>query len=439
VTVPSDWDKITDPTDLETFGEDVVYVGETSGVRVVLMVLPSQGLSSAGWAMAFRDAYSEEFDSVTWEQAQLPAGLAEKLNFTVGYEDGTTSAFTEYLLVESGQLAHLRLISSAAEAADNAPTFRQVAESLILYFPDAVGACSKEYCARPWTEFGDGLYAVGDDIHPGWHSAVGGYACLWELRSGIGRGVSQVIATGTERVVEIRGSDAYFSSSGCGRWFLSGTTAPSPASTPTPSPTRTTAPGDTALPTPRAKGHDLGQEFVGRGDGVTQRIRLAEGSRELQWDYRGGSRGEVLIRIIDAASGEAVFETANPPVWRRDEDTIEFEVPASAEYRIVIEIDGTDWWGVLVLSPRALSGTSDSGGAASAFEDGVFAVGAQISPGTYGNNDSSAGCYWARLRGFGGSLGDIIANSFSYSTQIVSISSSDVGFESSGCGQWTRQ
>jgi hypothetical protein len=46
----------------------------------------------------------------------------------------------------------------------------------------------------------------------------------------------------------------------------------------------------------------------------------------------------------------------------------------------------------------------------------------------------SAGCYWERLWGFSGELGDIITNEFTYSQSIVTISSGDLGFRSERCG-----
>jgi hypothetical protein len=64
-------------------------------------------------------------------------------------------------------------------------------------------------------------------------------------------------------------------------------------------------------------------------------------------------------------------------------------------------------------------------------------VGLDIQPGTYassGNND----CYWARLSGFGGTLDEIITNEFADGQQVVTISASDVGFESTRCNTWTR-
>lgn len=70
-----------------------------------------------------------------------------------------------------------------------------------------------------------------------------------------------------------------------------------------------------------------------------------------------------------------------------------------------------------------------------AFSDGTYRVNIDIQPGTYRASDP-ANCYWARLRGFSGGLGDIIANA-NY-VGIVTIASSDTGFLSKRCGDWSR-
>jgi hypothetical protein len=72
------------------------------------------------------------------------------------------------------------------------------------------------------------------------------------------------------------------------------------------------------------------------------------------------------------------------------------------------------------------------------FSDGTYIVGVDVAPGRWQNTDSSEGCYWARLSGFGGELDDIIDNEFTYDSQIVTISASDEGFTTSGCGTWVR-
>jgi len=83
------------------------------------------------------------------------------------------------------------------------------------------------------------------------------------------------------------------------------------------------------------------------------------------------------------------------------------------------------------LTPRTLSPTS-------AFAGGAYLIGWEVGPGVWRNSDSSDGCYWERRSGFGGTLDDVITNSFSYDVQTVSIAKSDRAFYSSGCGTWKR-
>ncbi len=72
------------------------------------------------------------------------------------------------------------------------------------------------------------------------------------------------------------------------------------------------------------------------------------------------------------------------------------------------------------------------------FGQGTFIVGTDLTPGTYRSSKGN-GCYWARLRGFGGALRDIIANDFvTGGPSIVRIKASDKGFQSSSCGNWTK-
>jgi hypothetical protein len=71
------------------------------------------------------------------------------------------------------------------------------------------------------------------------------------------------------------------------------------------------------------------------------------------------------------------------------------------------------------------------------FGDGDFIVGTDMVAGTY-RNDGTSGCYYARLRGFGHTLDDIIANNNTDTQAIVTIATSDKGFESQNCGTWTK-
>jgi hypothetical protein len=77
------------------------------------------------------------------------------------------------------------------------------------------------------------------------------------------------------------------------------------------------------------------------------------------------------------------------------------------------------------------AGPSDS------FGPGDYVVNHQVVAGTY-SAPGGSGCYWERLRGFGGSLSDLIDNDFGSTRPIVSISPGDAGFSSNRCGAWTR-
>lgn len=71
----------------------------------------------------------------------------------------------------------------------------------------------------------------------------------------------------------------------------------------------------------------------------------------------------------------------------------------------------------------------------------IWLVGNQIAPGTY-RTTAAPGCYWERLRNFGGRIDGIIANDFvaGGGTQFVTIMGGDLGFSSDAdCGTWTRE
>lgn len=87
---------------------------------------------------------------------------------------------------------------------------------------------------------------------------------------------------------------------------------------------------------------------------------------------------------------------------------------------------------------EAQVGQAEAESARNTFGAGVHIVGQDIEPGTY-QTQGSGSCYWARLRGLSGEFGDIIANGLPSGPASVQIHASDVAFESSGCGQWTRR
>ncbi|MBI5421700.1 hypothetical protein HZA44_01025 [Candidatus Peregrinibacteria bacterium] len=72
------------------------------------------------------------------------------------------------------------------------------------------------------------------------------------------------------------------------------------------------------------------------------------------------------------------------------------------------------------------------------FGDGNYIVGTDIQPGTYRTRKASAGCYYSRLSGFGGSMDEIISNDITDFPAIITIAATDKGFKSTRCGTWTQ-
>ena len=72
------------------------------------------------------------------------------------------------------------------------------------------------------------------------------------------------------------------------------------------------------------------------------------------------------------------------------------------------------------------------------FGSGTKIVRAEVAPGTYRTRPGSSSCFWTRLSGFGGTFEEIIANDFGSGPAIVTIAAGDVGFDSSGCSDWSE-
>jgi hypothetical protein len=72
------------------------------------------------------------------------------------------------------------------------------------------------------------------------------------------------------------------------------------------------------------------------------------------------------------------------------------------------------------------------------FSDGTYEIGKHIEPGTYrADGDPDDLCYWARLSNFSQSgVSGIITNG--NSPTVILIAESDRGFQTSGCGDWTK-
>lgn len=71
--------------------------------------------------------------------------------------------------------------------------------------------------------------------------------------------------------------------------------------------------------------------------------------------------------------------------------------------------------------------------------DGTYEVGVDVKPGTYVSAAPDENCYWARLKGSGGSLDDILANNNTSGRSVVTIKKTDKFFETSGCEPWTKR
>jgi hypothetical protein len=177
----------------------------------------------------------------------------------------------------------------------------------------------------------------------------------------------------------------------------------------TQSPTATTAPKPTATPTPTYAHFGDGTFQVGK-DIQPGTYRTRVGSPNCYYARLkgfGGTVDDIIANnntdapaIVTIAATDAGFESEGCGTWTAD------------------------------LSQITQSKTS--------FGDGMFIVGTDITPGTY-RNTGAQGCYYARLSGFGNTVDDIIANNNVDTPTIVTIASTDAGFQSVGCGTWTMQ
>jgi hypothetical protein len=71
------------------------------------------------------------------------------------------------------------------------------------------------------------------------------------------------------------------------------------------------------------------------------------------------------------------------------------------------------------------------------FAAGTYLVKVDIAPGTY-RAPGGLYCYWARLEGFTGNPGDVLANDDPVGQTSVTIGAGDRGFTSRHCGTWAH-
>lgn len=187
--------------------------------------------------------------------------------------------------------------------------------------------------------------------------------------------------------------------------------APTAAATPPPppSPTATALPTQPPSPGPAASFGD--GTFIVGVDIAPGTYRAPNTSAGCYWERLsgfGGEFGDIIANgftddpeVVTIAATDAGFSSDDCGLWTVD------------------------------LSPITSSLTSP-------FGEGKFIVGVDVAPGTWRSSATGAGCYWARLSGFSGTFSDIIANNFSDSIEVITVGPGDIGFESSGCGTWTK-
>ncbi|KOG28652.1 hypothetical protein [Streptomyces resistomycificus] len=170
-----------------------------------------------------------------------------------------------------------------------------------------------------------------------------------------------------------------------------------------------------------AKGAEKKVAFSGSGD-------FEVGTDVKPGTYRttGNSDGLCYWERAKDASGEMDSLLANDNVMGTSYVTIE------ATDKLFKSSDCNDWEAVDLKAKGSPAARMDGDG-------GMFRVGADVAPGTYkstGNADDS--CYWERGKDAEQSLDSIIANDNVTGTAVVTISSSDAFFKTSGCKDWKK-
>ena len=122
--------------------------------------------------------------------------------------------------------------------------------------------------------------------------------------------------------------------------------------------------------------------------------------------------------------------------WERDDssgDIIANDI-GSGQRIVTIESTDTDFdtercgtWIPVAYAPTV-----------STIGDGEYLVGQQMAPGEYRANVSSGFCYWATLSDFTGQDNIIDNDDLGNGSAVVDVPNTAAGFESSGCGAWTR-
>lgn len=133
----------------------------------------------------------------------------------------------------------------------------------------------------------------------------------------------------------------------------------------------------------------------------------------------------MLVLLVSACSGGTPDSSSTAaPTTRADATVVAAtSAPQSSEE----EADGAE----------STKPTPQPAAASITFGSGDFIVGEDVKPGTYRTREPADLCYWERLKGWDGTLDDIIANETGSGYFVATIGKNDVGFSTTGCGEWS--
>ncbi|WP_406216869.1 hypothetical protein [Streptomyces canus] len=189
-----------------------------------------------------------------------------------------------------------------------------------------------------------------------------------------------------------------------------------------------------SAPAEREAGGKKGATDTGKAEVAEKKAAFAgDGDFQVGSDikpgtYRttGNSDGMCYWERAKDASGEMDSLLAN------DNVTGTGYVTVKATDKLFKSSDCNDWEAVDKKAKRSPAARMSGDG-------GMFAVGADIAPGTYqstGNTDDS--CYWERTKDAGHDVESILANDNVNGTAVVRISASDAYFKTNGCKDWKK-
>ena len=257
--------------------------------------------------------------------------------------------------------------------------------------------------ASPGESFGDGTFIVGVDIASGrYRTTTASEDCVWFRLYDFG-GIYgayegfNATARGRLGIVDIAPTDAGFTSRGCGTW--------SPDLTSIAMPDQFADDGTYLVGTDIAPGRYFASDPGGACSWT--RLRSFGGDTSFGYDRSDDIVGYGSLAIVDILKIDAGFRTSGCGTWSA----------VAAQ----------------VSEPKR------------SFRDGTYIVGRDIAPGRYFANAPPGRCEWDRLDAFDGydrkgdiGIGGGRGHNLPSKLAVVDIKPSDVGFHSSGCGEWTQ-